>query len=150
MVHIASQNKRGKYSHAKTGKYLVQNPKKYMGAQMPIYKSQLEFLCMRYLDSNDNVLAWSYEPMAIKYFDRVHNKVRRYYIDFTAVLRVGNFKKTVWIEVKSEVETKPPKNKNNAKDQATWLTNCCKWQSAQALARTKGYEFHILTEAQLT
>ena len=117
---------------------------------MPEYKSQLEYLCMRFLDSSDTVLAWSYEPMAIKYFDRVHNKVRRYYIDFTAILKVGNFKKTVWIEVKSEVETKPPKNKNNAKDQATWLTNCCKWESAQALAKAKGYEFHILTEAQLT
>ena len=105
---------------------------------------------MRFLDSSENVLAWSYEPMAIRYFDKVLNKVRRYYIDFTAVVRVGNLKKTVWIEVKSEVETKPPKNKNNVKDQATWLTNCCKWQSARTLAKSKGYEFHILTEAQLT
>lgn len=146
---IRIHKSRGKYQNAKSGKFIPLNPKKYIGAQLPIYKSQLEFCCMRYLDSNENVLAWSYEPMAIRYFDKVQNKVRRYYIDFTAVLRVGNFKKTVWIEVKSEAETKPPKCRSNAKDQATWLTNCCKWRSAEALAKAKGYEFHILTEAQL-
>lgn len=128
----------------------MQNPKKYLGSCVPEYKSQLEYLCMRYLDSNENVLAWSYEPMAIKYFDKVRNKVRRYYIDFTAVVKAGPVKKTIWIEVKSEVETKPPKNSKNLKDQITWVTNCCKWQSAKALAKSKGYEFHILTEAQLT
>lgn len=150
MIHVASQNKRGKYSHAKTGKYLVQNKDKYMGTPIVEYKSQLEYLCMRYLDSNSNIVAWSYEPMAIKYFDKVHNKIRRYYIDFTAIVKIGNIKKTVWIEVKSEAETKPPKNKKNAIDQATWMTNCCKWETAKALAKSKGYEFHILTEAQLT
>ena len=126
------------------------NPKKYTGSEKPVYKSNLEYLCMRWLDGNSNVLAWSYEPMALKYFDRARNKVRRYFIDFTAVLLVGSQKKTVWIEVKSEAETKPPKSNKNPQDQLTWITNCCKWESAAKIAKSKGYEFHILTEAQLT
>lgn len=146
---IQIHQKRGKYKNALCGKYIVQNTKKYLGTEQPIYKSQLEYLCMRYLDTNDLILQWSYEPQCIKYFDKASNKVRRYFIDFIAIAKCGNFKKTLWIEVKSEQETKPPKNKKDLKAMSTYLTNSCKWEAASKLAKSKGYEFHILTEAQL-
>lgn len=148
MVKV-NPGRRGKYSNAKVGVYHPQNPHKYLGAQLPIFKSELERLCMRYLDTNDLIIQWSYEPQSIKYYDKAHNKVRHYYIDFVAVAKVGSFRKTVWIEVKPECETKPPKNKKDYKALTTFLTNTCKWEAASALAKSKGYEFHILTEAQL-
>ena len=148
MINV-NPGKRGKYSNAKVGVYRPLNPQKYLGSQLPIYKSELERLCMRYLDSNDLIVSWSYEPQAIKYFDKAHNKVRHYYIDFIAVAKCGNFKKTIWIEVKPESETKPPRNKKDFKAATTYLVNTCKWEAAQQLAKSKGYEFHILTEAQL-
>lgn len=149
MIHIANTANRGKYSNAKTGTFIPLHPEKYIGKDAPVYKSQLEFLMMRYLDSNQNVICWNYEPTAIKYFDKVRNKVRRYFIDFTCIVKSGNLRKTVWIEVKGKDETQPPKNKKNALAMSTYMTNCCKWEAARALARSKGYEFHILTEEQL-
>jgi len=129
LVQINSK-RRGKYSNAKCGVYHPLNPKKYLGSQLPIFKSNLEYLCMRYLDSNDSILSWSYEPQSIKYFDKVKNKVRRYYIDFICVAKAGNFKKTIWLEIKPLSETHAPKRKTDAKAMATWITNTCKWQAA--------------------
>ena len=77
MIHIANAQNRGKYSHAKTGTFIPSAPQKYIGKEAPVYKSQLEFLMMRYLDTNPNIVYWNYEPTSIKYFDTVKNKIRR-------------------------------------------------------------------------
>ena len=115
-----------------------------------IFKSGLEKRMMQYLDKNENVIAWSYEPQCIKYFDKGQQKVRRYFIDFTCVIKQGMLQKTVWLEIKPESETHPPKNKKNIQAMMTWITNSCKWQAAQQLAKQKGYEFHVITEKQLS
>lgn len=149
MVTIANPNKRGKYSNAKVGRYFPLNIDKYEGKDYPIFKSSLEHKMMLYLDKNESIVKWSYEPMSIKYFDKIKNKVRRYYIDFTAIVKTGNILKRIWLEVKPDCETKKPKNPNNIKANVTYITNCCKWDAAQKLAKSKGYEFHIITEKQL-
>lgn len=146
---IYAHKNRGKYTNAEVGIYLPLNPTKYCGIRPIQYKSRLERLAMLYLDKSPNIVQWSYEPKAIKYFDKTTNKVRRYYVDFTAVVKVGLLQKTVWIEVKCEAEANPPKNKKNIKAYMTWLNNCCKWKAAKILAKSKGCEFHILTEKQL-
>lgn len=150
MIKVANNKKRGKYSNAKTGKYIPLNPQKYMGSELPVFKSSLEQRMMMYLDKNTNILQWSYEPTSIKYFDKSRNKVRRYYIDFTAVVKAGLVTKKVWLEIKPECETIKPKNPNNIKANLTYLTNCCKWEAAEKLAKSRGFEFHLITEKQLT
>ena len=149
MVRIADPRKRGKYANAVCGRYFPLHPEKYKGSVLPIFKSNLERKTMLYLDKSQHVLQWSYEPKAIRYFDKASNKVRRYYVDFTAIVQAGLLQKTVWLEVKCEGEANPPKNKKNVKACLTWLTNCCKWEAASKLAKSKGCEFHILTEKQL-
>ena len=147
---IQVHENRGKYSHAATGKFFPLNPQKYKGKGPLIFKSGLEKRMMKYLDKNENVIAWSYEPQCIKYFDKGQQKVRRYFIDFTCVIKQGMLQKTVWLEIKPESETHPPKNKKNIQAMMTWITNSCKWQAAQQLAKQKGYEFHVITEKQLS
>lgn len=90
-----------------------------------MYKSSLELSFMMYVDRNPNVVSWGYEGTTIKYFDRAKGKVRRYFIDFSMVVKVGPVHKTIWVEIKPESETKPPtgKAKSNPKTMMTWMTN---------------------------
>lgn len=103
---------------------------------------------MMYLDKSPNIVKWSYEPTCIKYYDKVQGKVRRYFIDFSATIKVGNIYKRFWLEVKPYEETVPPKNKSS-KNQQTYITNQCKWESAKQIAESKGCTFQVVTEKQL-
>lgn len=147
MVQI--HKNRGKYQNAKTGKYLPLNPQKYKGTQLPIYKSDLERRMMLYLDTTNAVIEWIYEPQSIKYFDPIHKKTRRYYIDFTAIVKQGNVFKTVWLEIKPLCECKKPSSNAKIQTQITWIINQAKWQAARQLAKIKNYEFHVINETQL-
>ena len=150
-VHIADKNNRGKYKNAMCGIFVPQHPEKYTGKGPIEYKSKLELLFILYVDKNPNVVSWGYEGTTIKYYDRARGKVRRYFIDFSIVVKVGPVYKTIWVEIKPESETHPPKgrSKNDPRAQMTWMTNQSKWEAASALARSKGYEFHVITEKQL-
>lgn len=145
------QGKRGKYNNAKTGKFLPQHPEKYKGKNLPIFKSSLEQRLMLYLDSNPYIISWQYEPIAIKYLDKSSRppRIRRYFIDFIAVVKQGLLTKTIWLEVKPLREAQKPKNSKNIMDNLIWLKNNCKWDAARQMAKSKGYEFHIITEEQL-
>jgi inorganic pyrophosphatase len=63
--------------------------------------------------------------------------------------------KTFLIEVKSKKETialvksARKKPENYRKELQTWIRNNCKWEAASRVAKTRGWEFKILTEEQL-
>lgn len=145
----ARPDNNGKYN-SKVGHYIPLHPEKYKGSAGLMYKSDLERLMMLYLDKNPNVVSWTYEPFSIKYNDASSGgKQRKYYIDFAAVIKSGNFLKTVWIEVKSKRETHEPKNKNNIREMQTWVKNQSKWAAAIKSAKERGHEFMVITEDQL-
>ena len=149
------QSSNGKYNSV-SGVYHPLNPKKYIGERDPKFKSLLEYRLMCFLDKSPAIISWSYERLAIKYKDASSaGKVRKYYIDFVAAIRNGDKIRRVWIEVKSKRETEPPvkssrkKKRNMILEEKTWLKNQSKWKTAERVAKSKGYEFIILTEDQL-
>lgn len=146
---IQIHKKRGKYQNAKSGHYFPMNPSKYKGQYPLQFKSSLEKLMMQYLDRTPSIVQWSYEPQSIKYFDPVHQKLRRYYIDFRAIVKQGILLKTIWIEIKPLCECKKPTARANQLTQETWLINQAKWQAADKLAKSKNFEFHVINESQL-
>lgn len=146
---VAVHQNRGKYSNAKTGKFIPLNPLKYKGTSCPVFKSDLERRMMMYLDRTPSIVQWSYEPQSIKYFDPVHQKLRRYYIDFRAIVKQGPILKTIWIEIKPLCECKKPSARASQQAQITWLINQAKWQAATQLAKSKNFEFHVINESQL-
>ena len=141
-----------KYNNT-TGTYHVSNPEKFLGNYEPIYKSKLEAKMMYYLDHSPGVVKWNYEAFPIKYIDESSNerKVRNYFIDFVAVVKSGDRLQTVWIEVKSESETKPPGKRASKNPMAvqTWLKNQSKWKAARQLAESRGYKFVVISEKEL-
>ena len=143
---------RGKYGNAKSGIFIPKHPEKICCPGPLEYKSNLEYLFCRYADDNPAIVSWGYENAVVKYLDQSTNpaKVRRYYIDFVCKVRVGSGFKTVWVEIKNSCETRKPGKNASPKTILTWIKNTCKWQCAKQLAKSKGYEFHVLTEKELS
>lgn len=151
MIRVNRNGHRGKYGNSKVGRYLPIHPEKYKGNENPIFKSNLERLFMRYCDSNENVVYWSYEGLHIKYLDKSSNpeKTRNYYIDFTIWVKSPNGLRKIWVEIKPKSETVKPKDANNTRAMMTWLKNMSKWNQAKITAKQCGAEFKVLTEEQL-
>ena len=56
------------------GKFKPTNPDKYLGKQLPTYRSSWEQRFMMFCDTNTSVLSWASEPVKIPYFNPVKNK----------------------------------------------------------------------------
>ena len=146
----------------KQGEYHLIHPEKYIGKTPVFYKSGLEQRVFSYLDLNNNVLEFSYEPFAIPYFkpimndNKIHMEERKYWIDFYAKIKSKNSDevKKYLIEVKSKSETLPPvapkkvtfKNRQRLiSEQMTFAVNSAKWRTASTWAKQHDMEFIHLT-----
>lgn len=87
------------YSRRKT--YNIDNVTKYGGDHYEVVvKSNLELDFCRWLDTNENVTYWLYEPFSIKYYNPLRKKYSKYTPDFHIIY--GSYvKKNSIIEVKS-------------------------------------------------
>jgi hypothetical protein len=137
------KRKRGE-SKFKQGIYYPKNPDKFY---QPVdetmnntkggvkYRSSWELSFAKYLDTSPNVIKWSAEPFAIKYFDSIQQKFRRYYIDFYFENKDGN---KFLVEIKPSSQT--GKGHTNNQD---------KWAYARQFAKERGLTFIIITEKEL-
>lgn len=128
-------------------------PEKYVGnAKNIVYRSHWELKFMHQLDRNEKILSWASEELAIKYFDPVRARVRRYFPDFLvrAQTRTGEITTTI-IEIKPDYQVNlrsAPKrtSRQYLQEVSDVATNQAKWVAAEAFCKEQGWKFVVLTE----
>lgn len=137
------------------GWFKPKNPQKYRGnANNIVYRSSWELRCMKWFDTNENIIWWSSEELIIPYFSPVDNRMHRYFPDFVIrVKKKDGSQMTYVIEVKPESQTKVPTQKRRTKkyiqEAATYVINQSKWRAADKFCQDNGWQFQILTEKEL-
>ena len=140
--------------------YRIKNREKYIGnADAITMRSSWERRFAIWCDNNPSVLTWNSEGMPIGYISSIDGRLHRYYIDFFVKLKTkdGAIRKLA-IEIKPKEQTMPPNppKRKTAKTEAryieeckTFQTNQDKWDAAKDWCRQNGFEFVVLTEAEL-
>jgi hypothetical protein len=138
------------------GKYQPKNPQKYKGDPTNIiYRSLWERKFMVYCDTNENILEWFSEEIAVPYRSPIDNKIHRYFPDFYIKVKesTGQIKKYL-IEIKPKKQTIEPipqkrKTKGYIYEVYEYAKNQAKWKAAQEFCEDRQWEFKLLTETEL-
>ena len=94
------RRKKYKYTQYKQGKYNPVNKEKYSGKHTPEYRSSWELKFFKWCDKNDNVLQWSSESVIVPYKIPSANRLHRYYVDGTVIIKEGKTIKNYLVEIK--------------------------------------------------
>ena len=154
MTDIKKVKPNGDY---KSGKFEPSKPEKYIGdIHNIIYRSSWEYRFCVYCDTNDAILKWSSEPMAIKYFNPLDKKEHDYNVDFYIKVLKESGEEQEWIiEIKPERQTKKPiyegamtltKLKSYNHSMQVWITNQAKFKAAKEWAEKRGFRFGVVDE----
>jgi hypothetical protein len=136
-------------SHWAQGPYTVINRAKYVGNGTPRYRSGWELTFMKFLDSNDHILQWASEPLAIPYRHPLTGKMTNYVPDFLITYRTkNNTMKAELIEIKPKKQS-VIESKMSSKDRAIVAINHAKWHQATLWARNNGLTFRVINEDQI-
>ena len=128
------------------GFFEVRNPQKYVGKGKPKYRSGWEHAFMRFCDSNDSVVSWASESIAIPYRNPITGKMTNYIPDFLIQYRTrGNKVVTELIEIKPKKQS-VLESKASVRDRAVVAVNYAKWDAATKWARRQGIQFRVITE----
>lgn len=139
------------------GIYKPINAEKYKGKDYPRFLSSWELKLFRWCDTNENVVEWESEGIAIPYQNPVTEKRSVYFPDVILKLKTNETVKKYLIEIKPYRQTLDPKNFDQGKkrkktiiyENLNYLKNMAKWSAAKKWANKMGYEFTILTEKDL-
>ena len=154
MVDIKKVKPNGEY---RSGKYEPRNPEKYIGdIHNIIYRSSWEHRFCTYCDTNELILKWSSEPIAIDYYNPLDKKDHKYNVDFyIKVLKESGEEQDWIIEIKPEKQTKKPiyegvntlsKLKSYNRNMQIWITNQAKLKAAKEWALKRGFKFGVIDE----
>jgi hypothetical protein len=136
-------------NHWAQGSYDVINPAKYVGKRTPRYRSGWELSFMRFCDTNDHILQWASESIAIPYKHPLTGRMTQYIPDFLITYRTRT--NTIRAEL---IEIKPKKqsvieSKMSSRDRAVVAVNYAKWDQATKWAKRNGMTFRVITEDDL-
>jgi hypothetical protein len=128
------------------GNYVIINREKYAGNGTPRYRSGWELSFMKFCDTNDHVLQWASESIAIPYRHPITGKVTQYIPDFLITYRNrDNTMRAELIEIKPKSQS-VIESKMNSRDRAVVAINYAKWDAATKWARKNGLTFRVITE----
>jgi len=138
------------------GKYQPSYPKKYKGDPTNIiYRSLWERRFMVYCDTNEKILEWGSEEIALPYRSPIDRKIHRYFPDFyIKVLESSGQIKKYLIEIKPKKQTTPPpkpqrQTKGYIYEAYEYAKNQAKSAAARESCADRGYEFKVITEDEL-
>jgi len=154
MTDIKKIKPSGEY---KSGKFEPSNPQKYIGdIHNIIYRSSWEYRFCVYCDTNESILKWSSEPIAIKYVNPLDKKEHDYNVDFYIKDQAISEIQEWIIEIKPEKQTKKPifegsnatlqKLKSYNRNMQIWITNQAKFKAAKHWAEKRGFKFGVVGE----
>lgn len=137
-------------------KYFPINPTKYIGNYNSIIcRSLWERKFCKYLDTNTNIVRWTFESLRIPYISPIDNKQHMYIPDFLIETKdKGGSIETILIEIKPKKQTIKPEMKKKSKktfltESYTFMVNEAKWTSAKKYCQENDIKFQILTEDEL-
>jgi hypothetical protein len=138
------------------GKFKPSFPEKYVGNPSSIiYRSLWELKFLKYCDTNENILEYASEELAIPYISPVDGKTHKYFPDVYIKVKEpdGSIKKYL-IEIKPYKQTiAPPKPKRQTKgyiyEVYEYAKNQSKWEAAREYCKDRGWTFRILTENEI-
>jgi len=138
------------------GKYQPSYPKKYKGDPTNIiYRSLWERKFMMYCDTNENIIEWGSEEIALPYRSPIDNRIHRYFPDFYIKVKESNGSiKRYLIEIKPKKQTIEPKvqkrkTKSYIYEVYEYAKNQAKWRAAEEFCKDRLWEFKVLTEEDL-
>ena len=128
------------------GNYVIVNREKYAGNGTPRYRSGWELSFMKFCDTNDHVLQWASESIAIPYRHPITGKMTQYIPDFLITYRTrDNTVRAELIEIKPKSQS-VIESKMNSRDRAVVAINYAKWHQATLWARKNGLSLRVITE----
>ena len=110
---------------------------------------------MVYCDTNENILEWGSEELALPYRSPIDNKIHRYFPDFYIKVKESNGSiKKYLIEIKPKKQTVEPqvqkrKTKGYIYEVYEYAKNQAKWKAAKEFCEDRQWTFKILTEDDL-
>ena len=126
------------------------NKQKYIGKNIPKYRSGWELTFMTFCDSNKNVLYWASESISIPYRHPFKGKVVNYIPDFFVVYQNKYGKQIAeMVEIKPKKQSLIESKVASARDKIIVAINHAKWASAVAYCKQHGYTFRVITENEL-
>jgi len=120
------------------GKYKVQNANKYIGKNLPKYRSGWELTFMMFCDKHDSVLNWASESIQIPYRNPFTGKPTIYVPDFFVLYQDKNgIQRAEIVEIKPKKQSEQPKigkkkKKTILTEGLTYAVNQAKWSSAKS------------------
>lgn len=132
------------------GKYKVQNTNKYIGKNLPKYRSGWELSFMMFCDKHDSVLNWASESIQIPYRNPFTGKPTVYIPDFFVLYQDKNgIQRAEIVEIKPKKQSLIESRVTSARDKAAVALNHAKWAAAKAYAKKIGVNFRVITEDDL-